>query len=469
MNSTVNKFVFNIDFQWAILQYTLTDKNGFKIVDLYKPEYFDNIHQRVIADGIKTFYKARKRIPDSVTLGEEVRKLFLKPKYADLFLKTDRIQVTKRITKLFKGHVKEPDSILDDCIKFASYVKFRNTLSTVNIEDFSQYGNYCKQFQEAINVGVSLKENQGTFLVNGVKLRQIQRQNNENIYPTPFRQMNRSTNGGGYTKGSLIVIIDKGKGGKTKVLINIAKGYLKMRKKVLYIDLENGEANITDRMDQSILGKDKMEILSGKHDLALQKIYRRYKRLGSDILIRRLPSLTTTTDDLQKVVDWAYNEHGFKTEILVLDYAANMGCLSNIKNDDNARISNAYIDLKNFADKNDLESVWTGHHTVRLADKRRPTKYEPNDTAKCIDVHRHVDAMWGINQNDSERANDVFRLELVDQRDGVQEFKVLMKDYPKIQRIQEFNKEELQAYYEQETEIVDKVKKAPLRKPINDL
>lgn len=470
MNSE-KKFLFNLDFQWAILRYTLTDKNGFKAVGLYKPSYFATIHQQIIADGIKRFFKKKKRVPDSVALGEEIRKLFLNRDYVEVFHEKDRAVTIKKIRFLCKRPVKEADSILQGCIQFASFTELTNTINQINVNDFSQYPTYSLKIQEAINVGLELDEKQGTFLISGIKVRQNQRQNQENVFPTPFKQINKSTNAGGYTKGSVIVVIHKGKGGKTKFIINTCRGYLKMKKKVLYIDLENGEMNLADRLDQSILKKTKKEILSGDFDHPLQKIYRRYRRVGAELLIRRLPALSTTTDDIQMIIDRAYNEHGFKADILVIDGVYNLGCLAGIKNDDNARIGNAYLDTKNLTEKNGFETCWTPHHTNRTADKRIETCYEANDTAKCIDVHRHIDAMWGINQNSLERENKVFRVQVVDQRDGLSDYMALFKDFADIQRIEEFSHQELQAYREQlgNMEQEAKERKPPKNKPINDI
>lgn len=40
-------------------------------------------------------------------------------------------------------------------------------------------------------------------------------------------------------------------------MINLARGYLAMRKSVLYVDLENGKAQIMDRMVQSSINRTK--------------------------------------------------------------------------------------------------------------------------------------------------------------------------------------------------------------------
>jgi hypothetical protein len=442
MNPTPKtKFSFDLNFQWSILKYTVQDKYGYKALTLYKEEYFDLNEHQVIAKALKRFYKKKSRVPSTLGLIEELRQLFKTKQYINAFTQVDKTNITKKAKSLYKGVVKDGDIILDGCMQFAAYVELKKELEKVDIEDFDQYSIFSRKIQKAINTGSELKEDKGTYIVTGVKDRQTKRRLHENIFPTPYWQMNNSTNGGGYTKGSVIVLIDKGKGGKTKALINVARCYLRMRKKVLYIDLENGEGAISDRIDQSVIRKTKREIISGEYDTILQKEYRKYKRLGGEIVVKRMPGLTTTANDIQTFMDNCYNELGLKFDELIIDYIANMGSTGG-QTEDNARISIAYIDVKNLASnpKNNLESVWTGHHTTREAAKRRESRYEPNDTAKCIDVHRHIDAMWGINQSPQEAEAGIIRFELVDQRDGINEARVFFEDYPDIQRINEFNK-----------------------------
>jgi hypothetical protein len=441
-----DKFSFDIDFQWSILKFTVSDKNGYKALSLYKPEYFELNEQEVIADAIKKFFKRKNRIPQDIGLVEELRQLFKTKKYINNLTPDDKKNIIKKAKSLYKTPVKDSDTLLDGCIQFASYVELKRTVEEVDITDFNQYPIFSRKIQTAINTGIDIKKDKGLFVISGVRGRQARRKMMDTVFPTPFRQMNQSTNSrNGYPKGSVIVVMDKGKGGKTKALINIARGYLRMRKKILYIDLENGAYNLADRLDQSIIKKTKAEVLSGEFDETLQKIYRKYKRLGAEIVIERLPGLVTNANHIREIRDRYKNENGITFDLIIIDYVANMGSIDGDK-DDQMRISKAYIDIKNLAEESDWESVWTGHHTVREAQKRRPTKYEPNDTAKCIDVHRHIDAMWGINQNPEEEKQKVVRLEVIDQRDGTSDARVFFWDDFPTQRMDEFSSVQVKDY-----------------------
>ncbi len=452
----LDKFLFDVDFQDEILRYTLKDKNGYKALLLYKFEYFDLEDQKIIARAVHRFFKRTGRVPrSSALLNEELNGLFKTRDYAQAFLPKDRTAIKKKVTRLYKGILKEPDEILSKIKTFASYVEFKKVLEEVNLNDYNQYSTYLKKIQSAINVGMTINERQGLFIVNAAASRFIGRKASEDlIVPTRIRQMDKLTNAGGYARGSVIVVIDKPKKGKTLFLVNVARWFISKRsekalaknKRVIYFDLENGEQNISFRIDQAVAQANKLEVMQGKHDEKLRKIYRKLRRLGGEVYVKRLPAYSTT-NDFQKVLDDIYSEYGIKFEVAVIDYMGLMGAVSG-KKDDFERISDAYLDVKNWADHNELDMVFTGHHVKREAYNRRATRYRSDDLAKCIDIERHVDAIYGIQQNDTEEGAGIMRLELIVQRDGLPSGRAMFYVNLAHQKLVEFSTAQLHEYEE---------------------
>jgi len=452
--STSSKFLFDLDFQYEILRFTLKDRDGYKALQLYKFDYFDLEEQKVIARAVHKFFKRTGRVPKSAALlNEELNGLFKSRDYAQAFLQKDRAAIKKRVNSLYKGLLREPDEILAKVRTFASYVEFKKVLEEVNLSDYTQYATYLKRIQTAIHMGMKINERQGLFMVNSAQARFLGRKSNDElIIPTRIRQVDRLTNAGGYTRGSLIVIIDKPKKGKTLLLVNIARFFISKRsekalssnKKVIYFDLENGEQNISYRVDQALARANKLEVIQGRHDEKLKKIYRKLKRLGGELYVKRMPAYCTT-HDFQKVMDDLYSEYGMKFDVGVIDYMGLMGSISG-KKDDFERISDAYLDTKNWAEKNELDMVFTGHHVKREAYSRRSSKYKSDDLAKCIDIERHVDAIYGIQQNEDEEAANIMRLELIVQRDGYPSGRALFNVNLQEQRLTEFSTAEVDEY-----------------------
>lgn len=464
MGKELNKFRFDVDFQWSILKYTIKDKYGYKAILLYKHEYFELDDQQVIAHALERFFKRKKRVPaSSSVLNQELNKLFKTRDYAQALLEPDRERIKKKVKSLYKSTLKDGDDILEQIKKFASYVELRNTLENIDLEDFDNYDNYSKKIQKAVNLGMEMDDKKGSFIVSSAKTRMMNRRIVDDVIPTPFNQINKLTNAGGYTKGSIIVLVDRPKKGKTLTMVNFAKAYMSRKgkrgsnKKVIYFDLENGEESIGSRIDQLIINKSKSEVLSGEYDQQLEKQYRKYKRLGGEIFVVRMRN-GANTNDFQKVMDDVYSEYGIKFDIGVVDYMGIMGATSGAK-DDLARISDAYLDVKNWAVDNNLDHVITGHHVTREAYSWRGAIYETKFLAKCIDIERHVDALYGIQQNEEEEAAGIFRLEVMEQRDGYTSGRALFHVNLKTQKLREFTKEEIEKYKEMGiTESPDKLK-----------
>jgi len=334
--------------------------------------------------------------------------------------------------------------------------------------DFNQYENFQSKVQDAIIDPIEESDTKGIFLIKDIKQRQLDRQSNPNIIPTPYRQLNKLTNAGGLSKNSIAVILDMPKKSKTGFLINTAREYLKKKKKVLYIDLENGEDELSIRLEESIMNLNKSDILSGDNDARVQKQLRKYKRIGGEINIKRLSALHSTVNDIRTHIRFLYQKYGFKAEILIVDYAALLGSLKKL-DDDNQRISNVYLELKNLAADENIEHVWTAHHVTRGAEIREKTRYNANDIAKCIDIVRHAQSIYGLNRTPEEAAAGVMRLEIVEQRDGQPRGRAIFSFNQETQNLKEFTRGQRKEYETQFANIFDEDNDSPAPKRKSDI
>ncbi len=450
MSKKTEKFAFGTEFQEELLRFTVTDnKEGYKALLLYRDSYFTLIEHAIIAKALKTYYKRKKRIASKTVLLEELRNLYNHKDYINGLLPEDKKKIKEIVTNLYSAPAKDGETLLEECMKFSRYVELKDILENVDITDFAQYDTIHRKIQKATTIGRDLKKEKGVHLVADSVAITADRNNREPAYPTPFSQLDACTDSGGTYMGNVIVVIGREKRFKTALLINAARIYLRMKKRVVYFDFENGQKALTLRMHQSLMKKSKSEIQSGEYDAKINKLLRKYKRLGAEVVIKRFPALSTTTDDLQQFIDEQYSEYGIKFDECIVDYAGKMASLSG-KKDDTERISDVYVDLANFADRNQFESLWTANHTTREAIKknREFTKWESTDTAKCIDIARHIDMMVGLNQNEEEKAAGIVRVEMVEQRNGPQEGRCLFVLDMKSQRMDEFTAKEILNYNE---------------------
>lgn len=442
------KFKFTTEFQQNILQFILHDKNGPQALSIISENNFELIEHNVIALALRRVYRKNKRIPGKVIFLEYLRKLLISRDIKTLVSPEDANTIIQLTEKLYREPPRDGDVIFEECINFARYVKFREVIEGVDVFNYDSYQDTASKINLAINLGAEYKQDNITHLIEDIKKRQNQRLVQQDTFPTPFWQINELTNSGGYARGSLIAIIGRAKRFKTGMLINIARSYLRLRKRVIYFDFENGKESLSLRAEQALAKKTRKEIASGEFNAELQKIARKYKRLGAELTIVRCSAMSTTTD-LQIELDKLYQNHGLKYHVAIIDYAALMGSQQKDK-DDYTRIGNAYLNIKDWAMENQFELVFTANHVVRkAADLRESTKYQADDIAKCIDIHRHVDGLYGLNENEWEKENGVLRMELIDQRDGRQDGRAFFwVDYEK-QLAREFTKAEFKAYQEQ--------------------
>lgn len=92
--------------------------------------------------------------------------------------------------------------------------------------------------------------------------------------------------------------------------------------------------------------------------------------------------------------------------------------------------------------------IWTANHITREGAKHRTTRYEENDIAKCLDIVRHAQVIYGLNATEQEEKDNIQRLELVVQRDGKPSGRALFHIEVEKQKAKEFTIEQRKKYDE---------------------
>lgn len=445
MQGSEVKFEFSLDYQWDLVRFICQDKNGSRTLDLLEHNYFEDLHHAVIIHGLKIFKDQYNRIPGQNSLREILREVFNDRDYIQLLDKDDRDEIFRLTKQAYHDIVQDGDIIFAKARRFHNYVQLRDTVENMDLNDFSQYETFSSKVREAILDPIEEEETKGTFLIADIKHRQLERQSNPHVVPTPFRQINELTNAKGFSRGSIIVVLDKPKKSKTAFLINAARHYMKMKKRVLYVDLENGEDELAIRLEESIMKKTKLEMLSGDMDARTQKMLRKYKRLGAEVVIKRFNANHSTVDDVASYMDEIYQRYGIRFDVLMIDYAALLASRRRL-NSEVEQISQVYLELSNLASQYNIDHVWTAHHVKRDAEPREKTRYNANDIAKCIDIVRHAQVIYGLNRTEDEAEAGIMRLEIVEQRDGKPTGRAIFHTDTPTQRIDELTRAQRKEY-----------------------
>lgn len=461
-----NKFSFTIEFQTEVLRYLIQSKEAPLVLNKVKPGYFALIEHALILEGINKFYKRYKKIPSQALLIETVKQLLDGRNYVDLVTKEDIPNINKIISGLYSQPLQDDLAIAENIYKFAAYVEMKSLTEEMDFSNFNLYEEYQNRVTQVIRDSKPIKEEEPLMMVRDTARRQLLRQTDPDVVPTPYWQLNNLSNGNGYIKGSIFVFLDRPKAKKTFSLINVARGYLTMKKNVLYIDTENGKNQIMDRMIQSTLNKTRKELLSGGYDTMEQRHMRKYRRLGVEFVVDRVLAMVEDTNKIKSIIQKVEAERGIKIHILVVDYAAKLASTLKQK-EDVERINQVYIDLDNLGTEMGLEAIWTAQHITREGAKHKATVYEDNDIAGGISIIRNAQCILGLNSTDEEEEHNVQRWEVVVQRDGKPHGRCLFNVDPERQRMKEFTREARSKYDETQGLAVDKLIKRKTSKNAN--
>lgn len=438
--TTKEKFSFDIDFQQEILQFTVTDpKSGFKALELFESEYFTLIPHLVIAEALKKYYAKKYLIPSMPVLKEEIRQLLRRKQWSELVHADDKEKVFKILKKIYARPVRDPDTIYFQCRSFARYSAFKEELENVNLMDFDSFLGAADRITKAVHKGTELNQRKSLLLFRDAKIRGTRRLDEPGGKPTPWWQLNSLTNSGGTTAGNIIVILSEAKFFKTGFLVNTALGYTKMGKAVLYVDLENGEQALSTRADQVIMNQDRKMLTDPGNLQPFLKMIRKYKRFGGEIAIIRLPA-GSTCKDIKKEKKRLWDEEGIDVTEMIIDYPDLMGAEDGTTAE-TEKISKVYIDIKNLAEEENLQSIWCPSHVNRDGSRDgKGKRYEQIHLAKALDKIRHADMLWSMVQDEEEAEAGIIRLELTAQRDGLQNGRIWFWANLAKQKLKEFNK-----------------------------
>lgn len=457
------KFSFTPDFQLEILRFILRDKEGGLVLRRVKSSYLVLIEHALIFEGISKYFKKQGKMPSENILKQVIKELLESKAYVDLVTKDDLPSIQKLISNLYHIPLSDSEYIKERIYQFSTYVEMKNLNDSFDLDNFEQYEAYSRKIEKVLQKSKPKKEDEPLYMIRDVTERQFKRQSEPSVIPCPYRQLNDLTNAGGYPEHSVNVILDKPKAKKTFFMVNLARGYLRMKKSVLYIDTENGQDQIMDRFIQSSINKTKKELYSGEYDKLEAKHLRKLARFGVELVVERVPAMITDVTYIREKIIQLRNQ-GIDIRVLMVDYAGKLASISRDR-EDFERISNVYVDLQNLAEELHLDIIWTAHHITREGKKHRLTRYDENDISGSIAIVRNAQVIMGLNSTEQEEKDNILRAEIVVQRDGLPSGRALFKCDVERQRCTEFTREQRKQYDEVYSGVLDSMMKSSKDNP----
>ena len=145
-----------------------------------------------------------------------------------------------------------------------------------------------------------------------------------NTIPTGFKAID-FLNGGGLAKGELGMIVAASGTGKTLLLTNLATNYTKLKYNVLFIALEELENRMILKFEQSMLRRNKSEILTGaalneenfeKH----QAFYKNNRDKFGNLFFARFSPRKITPAKIEQLISDVILRRGVNVDVVIVDY-----------------------------------------------------------------------------------------------------------------------------------------------------
>lgn len=405
-----------------------------EIYPILRPNILKSPYARLVAQWVIDYYSEYKEAPERI-----IQDIFLAKKKF-IHTEDDTELIAMFLSELSKSYEIETDNLkytVDQAIVYIRQCSLESLkddieqqLSLGNLEQAEQKISTYSRVVCHTTTGVNLLDD-SEAIVNAFS------EESEYLFrfPGEMGQICGSVN-----RGDFIAFLAFTKRGKSWALLLAQEQAMAEGRKVLNINLEMTQNQTIRRIWQSLAGRPRWDcklelphfVPSESDDKPwtidyeycerkgfptdivkiekLQLRMKRYLRSGKSKLLN-LPADSITVDDLEAYLDNLEHYDNFIPDVLIVDYA---DLLSSKKNEYRHKLDEIWKGLRSLALDRNIAVVSASQSNRFSANK----DVEESDTAEDIRKVAHVTKMIGINQNRVDRANQVFRMEVLAQREG---------------------------------------------------
>jgi len=285
-----------------------------KVVPFVKPDYFNEIHEKVIYEEVWNFASNYELVPtkEVLTINLEARK--------DL---NDEV---------YQNAVKTIESLTDDSVEFKwlldsteKWCKNRAIylalLESIKIADDSN----TKVSKDAIPailqeaLAVSFDEHVGHDYVNNVEERYDFYHLKEDKIPFDLDKFNSITKGGLPNKTLNVALAGTGVG-KSLFMCHCAANCLQQGKNVLYITMEMAEEKIAERIDANLLNVNIKDIGTLPESIFTSRIQEIGRKTQGRLIIKEYPTASAHVGHFKSLLNELQLKKTFKPDIIFIDY-----------------------------------------------------------------------------------------------------------------------------------------------------
>ena len=285
-----------------------------KVVPFVKPDYFNEIHERVIYEEVWNFASTYELVPtkEVLTINLEGRKDLNEEVYQN---------AVKTIAELNDLEV-EYNWLLDTTEKWCKdRAIYLALLESIKIAD----GGNQKISKDAIPailqeaLAVSFDEHVGhDYLENSVERYEFYHREEDKI-PFHLEYFNKITKGGLPNKTLNVALAGTGVG-KSLFMCDLAAHCLSMGRNVLYITMEMAEEKIAERIDANLFNVNIKDLIDLPETIFQSRINELKRKTQGRLIIKEYPTASAHVGHFKSLLNELQLKKTFKPDIIFIDY-----------------------------------------------------------------------------------------------------------------------------------------------------
>jgi replicative DNA helicase len=285
-----------------------------KVVPFVKPDYFNEIHERVIYEEVWNFASTYELVPtkEVLTINLEGRKDLNEEVYQN---------AVKTIAELSTDPI-EYNWLLDTTEKWCKdRAIYLALLESIKVAD----GGNPKVSKDAIPailqeaLAVSFDEHVGhDYLENSVERYEFYHREEDKI-PFHLEYFNKITKGGLPNKTLNVALAGTGVG-KSLFMCDLAAHCLSMGRNVLYITMEMAEEKIAERIDANLFNVNIKDLVDLPETIFQSRINELKRKTAGRLIIKEYPTASAHVGHFKSLLNELQLKKTFKPDIIFIDY-----------------------------------------------------------------------------------------------------------------------------------------------------
>ena len=285
-----------------------------KVLPFLKPEYYSDIHDRVIFEEINKFEEKYGNLPTKQTLSIELdnRK----------DLNQEQFGKVLEIIETLNEHDVDMQWLIDTTEKFCKDKAVYNAIiSGIQIIDGKDKQHTAEAIPSILTeaLAVAFDQNVGhDYVENGEERFEFYHKKEERI-EFDLDYFNKITKGGLPQKTLNIALAGTGVG-KSLFMCHMAASVLMQGKNVLYITMEMAEERIAERIDANLMNITMDELHELPKKMFTDRLAKIQKKTNGKLIIKEYPTASAHTGHFRSLIKELALKKSFKPDIIFIDY-----------------------------------------------------------------------------------------------------------------------------------------------------